>query len=139
MGPHGVRLILWLALGAWAMRSAGCVYNDIVDRDLDAKVERTRLRPLASGRASLTGAWALLAALGLIGLVVLLQLNAPRSSSRSPASRRSPLSVHEADHLVAAGLARPGLLLGRSGRLAGGARRARARPLRSCGRDRSSG
>jgi 4-hydroxybenzoate polyprenyltransferase len=74
MGPNGVRLILWLALGAWAMRSAGCVWNDIVDRDLDAKVERTRLRPLASGRASLAGAWALLAALALVGLVVLLQL-----------------------------------------------------------------
>jgi 4-hydroxybenzoate polyprenyltransferase len=74
MGPHGVKLILWFALGAWAMRSAGCVWNDIVDRDLDAKVERTRLRPLASKRASLGGAWALLLALALIGLSVLLQL-----------------------------------------------------------------
>lgn len=74
MGPSGVALILWFALGAWAMRSAGCVWNDIVDRDLDSKVERTRLRPLASGRASLAGAWALLIALALIGLVVLLQL-----------------------------------------------------------------
>ena len=52
-------LFLWLALGAFAMRSAGCVYNDIVDRDLDRKVERTRLRPLASGRVSLAAAWAL--------------------------------------------------------------------------------
>lgn len=67
-------LILWLALGAWAMRGAGCVYNDIVDRDLDARVARTRLRPLASGRVGLRGAWALLAGLSLIGLVVLLQL-----------------------------------------------------------------
>jgi 4-hydroxybenzoate polyprenyltransferase len=56
------------------MRSAGCVYNDIIDRDLDAKVERTRLRPLASGRVSLKGAWALLVALSLVGLVVLFQL-----------------------------------------------------------------
>ncbi len=71
---RGWSLILWLALGAWAMRSAGCVYNDIVDRDLDSQVERTRLRPLASGRASLKGAWALLVAMSLIGLVVLLQL-----------------------------------------------------------------
>jgi 4-hydroxybenzoate polyprenyltransferase len=68
------RLLLWLALGAWAMRSAGCVYNDIVDRDLDSRVERTRLRPLASGRVSLKGAWILLAALSLVGLAVLLQL-----------------------------------------------------------------
>ena len=68
-------LFLWLGLGAFAMRSAGCVYNDIVDRDLDAKVERTRLRPLASARVSLQSAWLLIAGLALIGLVVLLQLN----------------------------------------------------------------
>jgi 4-hydroxybenzoate polyprenyltransferase len=74
MGPRGAALILWLALGAWAMRSVGCAWNDILDRDLDSKVERTRLRPLASGRASLTGAAALLASLCLVGLVVLLQL-----------------------------------------------------------------
>ncbi|HEY5712541.1 MAG TPA: 4-hydroxybenzoate octaprenyltransferase [Allosphingosinicella sp.] len=74
MGEGGWILILWLALGAWAMRSAGCVYNDIVDRDLDAKVERTRLRPLASNRVSLKAAWVLLIAMSLIGLVVLLQL-----------------------------------------------------------------
>ena len=74
LGMSGWVLIAWLALGAWAMRSAGCVYNDIVDRDLDRKVERTRLRPLASGRVSLKGAWALLVAMSLLGLVVLLQL-----------------------------------------------------------------
>jgi 4-hydroxybenzoate polyprenyltransferase len=68
-------LLLWLGLGAWAMRSAGCVYNDIVDRDLDARVERTRLRPLASGRVSLRSAWLLIGLLCLIGLLVLLQLN----------------------------------------------------------------
>ena len=72
---RGWSLIAWLALGAWAMRSAGCVYNDIVDRDLDRKVERTRLRPLASGRVSLRGAWILLVAMSLVGLVVLLQLD----------------------------------------------------------------
>jgi 4-hydroxybenzoate polyprenyltransferase len=75
MGPSGAALIAWLVLGAWAMRSAGCVYNDIVDRELDRQVERTRLRPLASGRVSLGGAWALLAAMSLLGLLVLLQLN----------------------------------------------------------------
>jgi 4-hydroxybenzoate polyprenyltransferase len=67
-------LFLWLGLGAFAMRSAGCVYNDIVDRELDRSVERTRLRPLASRRVSLRSAWALIALLCLIGLVVLLQL-----------------------------------------------------------------
>jgi 4-hydroxybenzoate polyprenyltransferase len=69
-------LFQWLALGAFAMRSAGCVYNDIVDRDLDRKVERTRLRPLASGRVSLRSAWILIGLLCAIGLVVLFQLNA---------------------------------------------------------------
>ena len=57
------------------MRSAGCVYNDIVDRELDARVERTRLRPLASGRVSLRSAWVLTIALCGVGLIVLLQLN----------------------------------------------------------------
>jgi 4-hydroxybenzoate polyprenyltransferase len=67
-------LFLWLALGAFAMRSAGCVYNDIVDRDLDARVERTRLRPLASRRVSVQSAWILIAVLCLVGLIVLIQL-----------------------------------------------------------------
>jgi 4-hydroxybenzoate polyprenyltransferase len=68
-------LFLWLGLGAFAMRSAGCVYNDIVDRDLDRKVGRTRLRPLASNRVSLRSAWLLIGALCLIGFIVLLQLS----------------------------------------------------------------
>ena len=66
-----------LLLGAFAMRSAGCIYNDIVDRDLDGRVERTRLRPLASGRVSLRGAWVLVTGLCLVGLLVLLQLPVP--------------------------------------------------------------
>ena len=68
-------LFLWLGLGAFAMRSAGCVYNDIVDPDLDRRVERTRLRPLASNRVSVRSAWMLIGALCLVGLIVLLQLN----------------------------------------------------------------
>jgi 4-hydroxybenzoate polyprenyltransferase len=68
-------LLLWFALGAAAMRGAGCVYNDIVDRDLDRKVARTRERPVASGRVSLKLAWAWLFGLCLVGLVVLVQLN----------------------------------------------------------------
>lgn len=75
IGSQGVALILWLGLGAFVMRSAGCVFNDIVDRDLDRQVERSRLRPLASGRVSLKGAWALLMGLCLIGLAVVLQLH----------------------------------------------------------------
>jgi 4-hydroxybenzoate polyprenyltransferase len=67
-------LFAWLLLGAFAMRSAGCAYNDIVDRDLDARVERTKLRPLASGRVGIKAAWVLVFGLALVGLVVLLQL-----------------------------------------------------------------
>ena len=67
-------LIAWLLLGAIAMRGAGCVYNDIVDRDLDRRVARTRDRPLASGLVSLRAAWILLVALCLVGLAVMVQL-----------------------------------------------------------------
>ncbi|WP_294003505.1 4-hydroxybenzoate octaprenyltransferase [Sphingomonas sp.] len=67
-------LFAWLALGAFAMRSAGCAYNDIVDRDLDKRVERTKLRPLASGRVSARAAWALVVGLSLIGFAILLAL-----------------------------------------------------------------
>jgi len=68
-------LLLWFLLGATVMRGAGCVFNDIVDRDLDRKVARTRERPVASGRVPLKLAWAWLIALCLVGLVVLVQLN----------------------------------------------------------------
>ncbi|MDE0877991.1 MAG: 4-hydroxybenzoate octaprenyltransferase [Sphingomonas bacterium] len=67
-------LIAWLLLGSIAMRGAGCVYNDIVDRDLDAQVARTRARPIPSGLVSIKLAWVWLVILCLIGLLVLLQL-----------------------------------------------------------------
>ena len=69
-----VALIAWLLLGAIAMRGAGCVYNDIVDADLDRQVARTASRPVASGRVSKKLAWGWLLVLCLIGLLVLLQL-----------------------------------------------------------------
>ena len=69
-------LLGWLLLGSIAMRGAGCVYNDIVDAQLDRQVARTASRPVASGRVSRKLAWAWLVTLSLIGLVVLLQLEA---------------------------------------------------------------
>lgn len=70
----------WLAvlflIGAFAMRGAGCTWNDIVDRDYDAGVERTRSRPIPSGQVSVRQALAFMALLLLAGLMVLLQLNA---------------------------------------------------------------
>ena len=62
-------------IGAFVMRGAGCTWNDIVDRDLDARVERTRSRPIPSGQVSVRGAATFLVAQALIGLAVLLQLN----------------------------------------------------------------
>jgi 4-hydroxybenzoate polyprenyltransferase len=67
-------LMLWLLLGAIVMRGAGCVFNDIVDADLDRKVARTASRPIASGRVSRQAAWIWLLSLCGVGLVVLLQL-----------------------------------------------------------------
>ncbi|MGO4387306.1 4-hydroxybenzoate octaprenyltransferase [Microvirga sp. 2YAF29] len=72
--PNPVHCLLFL-IGAVAMRGAGCTYNDVVDRDLDTRVERTRGRPLPSGQVSLKGALAFLALQGIVGLVVLLQFN----------------------------------------------------------------
>ncbi len=72
-GPQ-FALLGWMLLGAVAMRGAGCVYNDIIDADLDKQVTRTAARPIASGRVSKRAAWGWLVALCLVGLVVLLQL-----------------------------------------------------------------
>jgi 4-hydroxybenzoate polyprenyltransferase len=69
-------LILALFLvGAFVMRGAGCTWNDITDRDLDALVERTRSRPIPAGQVSVPQALAFLVAQALIGLAVLLQFN----------------------------------------------------------------
>src|SRR6516225_8833673 len=62
-------------IGAFVMRGAGCTWNDITDRDLDAKVERTRSRPIPAGQVSVKQALAFLVAQALIGLAVLLQFN----------------------------------------------------------------
>ena len=67
-------LLAWMLLGSIAMRGAGCVYNDIVDADLDKQVARTAARPIASGAVSKRAAWIWLLALCAVGLVVLLQL-----------------------------------------------------------------
>ena len=69
------KLIALFAIGATVMRAAGCAYNDIVDRDLDAKVARTAGRPIPSGQISVKQAWAFLVACSLVGLAVLLTMN----------------------------------------------------------------
>jgi 4-hydroxybenzoate polyprenyltransferase len=67
--------VLLFFVGAFVMRGAGCTWNDIVDRDLDAMVARTRSRPIPSGQASVRGAIVFLLVQALIGLLVLLQFN----------------------------------------------------------------
>jgi 4-hydroxybenzoate polyprenyltransferase len=63
------------AIGAFVMRGAGCVYNDIVDKDVDAAVARTRSRPLPSGQVSETAAKIFMLALAFTGFLVLIQFN----------------------------------------------------------------
>ncbi|WP_428332091.1 4-hydroxybenzoate octaprenyltransferase [Novosphingobium sp.] len=67
-------MALWMLAGAIAMRGAGCVYNDIVDVDIDRRVARTAARPIASGAVTRRAAWVWIAALLAAGLLVLLQL-----------------------------------------------------------------
>ena len=62
-------------IGAFAMRGAGCTWNDLVDRDIDGKVERTRSRPIPSGQVTVAQATVFMMAQALTGLVVLLQFN----------------------------------------------------------------
>jgi 4-hydroxybenzoate polyprenyltransferase len=73
--PPNIWHLLLLLIGAIAMRGAGSVWNDIVDRDLDGSVERTRNRPLPSGQISVAMAAAFAALLCLVGLAVLLSFN----------------------------------------------------------------
>jgi 4-hydroxybenzoate polyprenyltransferase len=74
-GWPNARLLMLFGLGAFIMRGAGCVLNDIVDRDFDAQVTRTASRPLPSGAISVGRAWAFMAVLLVAGLIILLQLN----------------------------------------------------------------
>src|SRR5258707_4706608 len=68
-------VIVLFFIGAFVMRGAGCTWNDITDRDLDAKVERTRSRPLPAGQVSVAQASAFLVLQALIGLAVLLPVH----------------------------------------------------------------
>jgi len=71
----GIGMTVLFTIGAIVMRGAGCTVNDILDRKIDAQVERTRGRPLPSGQIGLFGALVFLAVLLLLGLGVLVQLN----------------------------------------------------------------
>jgi 4-hydroxybenzoate polyprenyltransferase len=72
--PSLAHIVLFF-IGAFAMRGAGCTWNDLVDRDLDGKVERTRSRPIPSKQVTVAQATVFMLAQALVGLVVLLQFN----------------------------------------------------------------
>jgi 4-hydroxybenzoate polyprenyltransferase len=74
LAPLPLNIALFF-VGAFVMRGAGCTWNDITDRDLDAMVERTRSRPIPAGQVSVKQAFVFLAVQALIGLAMLLQFN----------------------------------------------------------------
>lgn len=74
MLPDPIHVLL-MGIGAVVMRSAGCTYNDIIDRDIDAQVARTRGRPIPSGAVSVKAAWLLAVMLSLAGFVILVTFN----------------------------------------------------------------
>src|SRR6478752_2192385 len=74
-GAPSWSLLAKILLGAALMRAAGCAYNDIVDRDIDAKVARTAGRPIPAGQISVKQAWAFLIACSLVSLLILLTLD----------------------------------------------------------------
>ena len=79
-GMHNDRLpslwhIVLFFIGAFAMRGAGCTWNDLVDRDLDGRVERTRSRPIPSGQVTVVQATMFMVAQALVGFLVLIQFN----------------------------------------------------------------
>lgn len=75
MRTHAVGLSVLFAIGASLMRAAGCAFNDIVDRYIDAQVARTALRPIPSGQISVKQAWAFVIGCSLVSLLILLAMN----------------------------------------------------------------
>ena len=70
-----IKYIILFFLGSVLMRSAGCIFNDIVDKDFDKKIRRTKKRPIASGKNSVKSAFFYIFLLCLIALIILLQFN----------------------------------------------------------------
>ena len=124
--PEWGRLGGWMALfalGALAMRGAGCTWNDIVDRKVDAQVERTRSRPLPSGEVKLRNALIWMVLQSLVGAAILFKLNKFAGGvALALAGPGRHLPDDEAPDLLAAARARAGLQLGRAGGLRRGDR-----------------
>ena len=91
-------------VGAFAMRGAGCTWNDIVDRDLDASVERTRSRPIPSGQVSVKRAFGFLALQALVGFLVLISFNGFTIPALSSRKMETNVELGEGQSFVIAGL-----------------------------------
>ena len=120
--PHPAHLILFF-IGAIVMRGAGCTYNDIVDRKIDAEVARTRSRPIPSGQVGVPAAILFLVVLALFGLAVLIQFD-PFTILlwRRFAGHDRDLSIFEALHQLAANRPRDCVFLGGVDGLVGASR-----------------
>ena len=73
-GLYDLWLFVGFGIGACLMRAAGCAFNDIVDRDIDARVARSAQRPIPSGRISVKQAWAFVVGCSLVSLAILVTL-----------------------------------------------------------------
>ena len=128
--------LLLFFIGAFAMRGAGCTWNDIVDRDLDAKVERTRSRPIPSGQASVAAAAAFLGLQALVGLAVLgdvIPVGEELLTGRGRRLRRAECPSRHARHPGRRGHARPWGHAGRAGHTRHTSKLRRRRPKRHDG------
>ena len=112
---EGLRLAALFAIGATAMRAAGCVVNDLWDRDIDRRVERTRGRPLAAGTVTPFQALVFLAALCLSGWRCCCNSTGGDPAGRRFAAADPALSAGQAGDQLAAGDARADLQLGGAG------------------------
>ncbi len=134
-------VMLGCAAGAWLMRGAGCTWNDITDRDFDAAVARTRSRPIPSGQVTARQAALWMAAQSLVAFAHPAHLSPAGDRPRDRlAGAGRDLSLRQAVHLVAAGVPRPRLQLGRAAGLGRASpapsrrRRSRSMPRASPGR-----
>ncbi len=119
-------IALGCAIGAFLMRGAGCTWNDITDRDIDAQVARTRSRPIPSGQVSPKAALVWLVVQALLAFGILLTFNLPAIAlGVASLVLCLYLSLRQAVHMVAAGVSGACLQLGRASGMDGAYRDAR--------------
>ena len=109
---HWLTYLLLFFIGSILMRSAGCVYNDIIDKKIDQKVRRTQFRQLASGKISTTKAWILTIILSLVSLIIPFQFNMINNIWSLIWYINCIVSIYEKNYLLASTLSRNCVQLG---------------------------